>query len=315
MAHDIEQENRDKQKVARLSIISNAVLTTSKIITGICTGSVSIISEGVHSGIDLFASLVAFFSVKKSSLPPDRDHAFGHGKYEDASGMLEAILILAAAGVIIWEAVSKLISGESEISYDVLYIGLIVMGVSALMNFIVSQCLMKVAKRTHSIALESDAWHLRTDVLTSAGVFLGIVVIQITQISFLDSIIAIAVALIIVRSAWHLIRKSFSDLMDESLDDKELDIIEGIIERHRNDYTNYHGLKTRRAGPDCFAEFHLMMPAKLPLDEAHHLAKHIEDEMTAEIPHLSVIIHIDPCDRRCGRDVCTFVCRKIVKKE
>lgn len=103
--------------------------------------------------------------------------------------------------------------------------------------------------------------------------------------------------------------------MDESLDDKELDIIEGIIERHRNEYTNYHGLKTRRAGPDCFAEFHLMMPAKLPLDEAHHLAKHIEDEMTAEIPHLSVIIHIDPCDRRCGRDVCTFVCRKIVKKE
>ena len=261
-------ENTAKQNVARLSIFSNAFLTIAKLITGLSIGSVSIISEAIHSGMDLAASFIAYFSVRRSAMPPDTDHAFGHGKYEDASGLIEALLIVLAAGIIIWEAVNKLIHGGDTLSADLLFIGMIVMGISACMNLFVSQKLMKVAKETDSIALESDAWHLRTDVFTSAGVLAGLILIQITGLTFLDSVIAIIVALLILREAASLIRRSFGDLMDESLDEKEMEKICEIICRHQNAYTNYHSLKTRKAGPDKFIELHLMMQHATPLSQS-----------------------------------------------
>ncbi len=303
-------DSRKKKNAARLSIYSNAFLTVSKIVTGTLTGSVGIISEGIHSGMDLLASFIAYISVKKSAVPPDKDHAFGHGKYEDASGLIEALLIVLAAGIIIWEAVSKLIRGGEEVSVDLLFIGMIVMGVSALMNFFVSQHLMHVAKETDSIALESDAWHLRTDVLTSAGVFAGLLIIQITHLTWIDSVIAILVAFFILREAYSLIRRSFGNLMDESLSAEEVSKIEEIIARHEAEYTNYHGLKTRKAGPDKFAEFHLMMPRTILLTKAHDLELHIREEIESEIPRITLIVHMDPCDGRCGDNTCTFVCKK-----
>ena len=308
-------DSQKKKNAARLSICSNAFLTVSKIITGLLTGSVSIISEGIHSGMDLLASFIAYFSVKKSALPPDADHAFGHGKYEDASGLIEALLIVLAAGIIIWEAVSKLIHGGEAVSLDLLFIGMVVMGVSALMNFFVSQYLMRVAKATDSIALESDAWHLRTDVLTSAGVFAGLLIIQITHLTWIDSVIAVVVALFILKEAYSLIRRSFADLMDESLADEEIAKIEEIIARHESEYTNFHGLKTRKAGPDKFAEFHLMMPHETSLTEAHDMVAHIREEIESEIARITVIVHLDPCDGRCGKCGCGFECKKNSEKQ
>ncbi|HJK16767.1 MAG TPA: cation diffusion facilitator family transporter [Methanocorpusculum sp.] len=308
-----DADNTKKQNVARLSVFSNLFLTVAKIITGISIGSVSIISEGIHSGMDLLASCIAYFSVKKSAEPPDEDHAFGHGKFEDASGLIEALLIVLAAGIIIWEACHKLLTGGEMISLELLYAGMIVMGISAVINFVVSQRLMKVAKETESIALESDAWHLRTDVLTSAGVFAGLVLIQLTQLVFLDSIIAIIVALLILREAYSLIRRSFADLMDESLDEDEVILIREIICRHANEFTNFHSLKTRRSGPNRFVEFHLMMPRATPLDAAHAVLKEIENELVAEMPRTSVIVHLDPCDGRCGKMECSFTCKKAEK--
>lgn len=302
-----------KQNVACLSVFSNLFLTVAKILTGVSIGSVSIISEGIHSGMDLLASCIAYFSVRKSAEPPDADHAFGHGKYEDASGLVEALLIVLAAGIIIWEACHKLFSGGEMVSLDLLYAGMIVMGISAVMNFFVSQRLMKVAKETESIALESDAWHLRTDVLTSAGVFAGLVLIQITHLVFLDSVIAIIVALLILREAYSLIRRSFADLMDESLSEDEVILIKEIICRHATEFTNFHSLKTRRSGPNRFVEFHLMMPHATPLDAAHAVLKGIENELVTEMPRTSVIVHLDPCDGRCGRPECTFVCKETGK--
>jgi len=306
-------DDAKKQNVARLSVFSNLFLTVAKILTGISIGSVSIISEGIHSGMDLLASCIAYFSVRKSAEPPDADHAFGHGKYEDASGLVEALLIVLAAGIIIWEACHTLVSGGEMMSLDLLYAGMIVMGISAVMNFFVSQRLMKVAKETESIALESDAWHLRTDVLTSAGVFAGLVLIQVTHLMFLDSVIAIIVALLILREAYSLIRRSFADLMDESLDEDEVILIQEIICRHANEFTNFHSLKTRRSGPNRFVEFHLMMPHATPLDAAHAVLKGIESELVEDLPRTSVIVHLDPCDGRCGRPGCSFVCKKTGK--
>jgi len=310
VSFNIEADNKAKKGVALLSICSNIFLTASKLVIGFVSGSVSLISEGFHSGMDLLASGIAFVSVRKSSQPPDKDHAFGHGKFEDASGLFEALLIVVAAGIIIWEAIKKLIEGNYDTNLNALTLGIIVMGASAIINFFVSNRIMKVAKRTKSIALESDAWHLRTDVFTSVGVLIGLLLIKLTGILWLDSVIAILVACLILKEAYSLIRRSFADLMDASLSDKEIAEIESIIKRHESKYTNYHELKTRRAGPDLFVEFHLMFPYTMSLNDAHQIARDIETDIKKEIPRLSVIIHQDPCDGRCGKATCTFICKK-----
>jgi cation diffusion facilitator family transporter len=179
-----------KEKTARLSVISNTGLVLMKFAVGFAIGSVSIISEAIHSSMDLLAAIIAFFSVRKSAEPPDAGHSFGHGKFEDISGFVEAVLIFVAAILIIREAVMKLLSTSSENDLfnhpDLLYAGIAVMAISALANWYVSQRLMKVAAESGSIALEADAWHLRTDVYTSLGVFAGLILIRITGITIVD---------------------------------------------------------------------------------------------------------------------------------
>jgi len=161
----LEAANVLKQKTARLSVASNTFLVILKLIVGFAVGSVSIISEGIHSAMDLLAAAIAFFSVRKSAEPPDTAHEFGHGKFEDFSGLIESVLIIVAAAFIVWEAVRSLLGERATgLSQDLLYIGIIIMAISAMVNLYVSRRLMKVAKQTESIALESDAWHLRTDV-------------------------------------------------------------------------------------------------------------------------------------------------------
>ena len=181
MTSDIAILNKEKEKTAILSVISNTFLVVMKLVVGIALGSVSIISEAIHSGMDLLASCIAYFSVRKSSEAPDEEHEFGHGKYESFSGLIEALLIFVAALLIIHEAYVKLIEPSSEpMNQTLMFAGIAVMAISAGMNAFVSARLMKIAKKTESIALESDAWHLRTDVYTSAGVMMGLILIQLT---------------------------------------------------------------------------------------------------------------------------------------
>ncbi|HZK60971.1 MAG TPA: cation diffusion facilitator family transporter, partial [Anaerovoracaceae bacterium] len=182
----------EKTQVAALSVLSNSFLTVAKVSIGLVSGSVSILSEGIHSGIDLVAAFIALFAVRKSGKPADARHAYGHGKIENVSGTIEALLIFVAAIMIITEAIQKIhkIMDGVEGHVGNLKLGLVIMGVSAIMNVIVSTRLMRVAKRTDSVALEADALHLRTDVYTSAGVFLGLLLIMITGWAIIDPIIA-----------------------------------------------------------------------------------------------------------------------------
>ncbi len=307
---DKESIDRIKQKTARLSVISNTCLVVMKFIIGFASGSVSIISEAIHSSMDLIAAVIAFFSVRKSAEPPDAGHGFGHGKFEDISGLVEALLIFAAAALIIYEAVKKLL-GEPQEAFtpDLLLLGIGVMGASALVNWYVSSRLMKVAKETESIALESDAWHLRTDVYTSAGVMFGLVLIRLTGITILDSLVALCVAVIIMKAAWDLTRRSFADLIDHSIPEKDEERIRQIICEHATDYAGFHDLKTRRSGPEIFIEFHLVMPGGITVIESHDFADHLENDLMLEYPRSTVTIHIEPCSEgkctRCG-SFCTF---------
>ena len=298
-----------KEKTAHLSIISNTGLVLMKFVVGFAIGSVSIISEAIHSSMDLIAAVIAFFSVRKSAEPPDAGHSFGHGKFEDISGLIEALLIFVAAILIIREAAIKLLGhSPEELKPELLFAGIAVMGISALVNWYVSQRLMKVAKQTESIALESDAWHLRTDVYTSLGVFLGLILIRLTGITLFDPIFAIGVAIIIMKAAYDLSVRSFADLIDHSIPESDEQRIKEIICDHSGEYAGFHDLRTRRSGPEIFIEFHLVMSGEITVVQSHDLADHLETDLLLEYPRANVTIHIEPCNKGCTRcgSFCTF---------
>jgi cation diffusion facilitator family transporter len=307
---DKETLDQLKQNTARLSVISNTCLVLMKFVVGFAIGSVSIISEAIHSSMDLIAAVIAFFSVRMSAEPPDADHSFGHGKFEDISGLVEAFLIFFAAILIIYEAVTKLLGHTTiELSDDLLIFGIAVMGISALANWYVSHRLFIVAKESESIALESDAWHLRTDIYTPLGVFAGLILIKLTHIQIFDSLVALCVAVVIMKAAYDLTKRSLADLIDHSIPKTDEKRIKEIICEHASIYAGFHDLKTRRSGPEIFIEFHLVVPGDISVTESHDLTDHLESDLNTEYPRATITIHVEPCSEgkcdRCG-EFCTF---------
>ena len=278
-----------KVKVARLSIASNTLLIIMKLVVGILSGSVSIISEAIHSSMDLVAALIAFFSVKVSDTPPDSKHQYGHGKIENVSGVIEAILIFIAAGWIIMEAVKKLLGKPFEL--EIIWIGAIVMFISAGVNTFVSRRLYKVARETKSIALEADALHLKTDVYTSLGVAVGLSLILVTGIKWLDPIIALLVACLIIYESYVLLRKAFFPLLDSSW--SEDDIVR-LRKKLAEMNVNYHELRTRTAGNYKFIDLHIVIPENESVANAHKYCDMIEEELSKSFENLSVTTHVEP---------------------
>lgn len=280
-----------KVRVALLSIISNATLIIFKIVAGIISGSVSIISEAIHSSMDLLASIIAFFSVKASSKPADDDHPFGHGKIENISGVIEGVLILVASIMIIVQAIKKIYNPrpiENE------WVAILVMFISGLVNFIVSTKLYKVGEEEDSMALKADALHLKTDIYTSLGVGIGILLIKITKIHILDSIVAILVAFLIIKEAVELTKNGFDELIDKRLSDEEENEIKDIIERCKSEFIDYHKLKTRKSGNVKHIDFHITLDKNTTVKEAHDIIGDIKKEMNKSIKNSRVTIHIDP---------------------
>jgi cation diffusion facilitator family transporter len=281
----------NKVHTARLSVFSNIFLVILKVIVGIISGSGSIISEAAHSAIDLVASLIAFFSVRVTNMPPDKEHPYGHGKIENVSGVVEGLLIIIAAIWIVYHSIHSLIANE-PVQY--LKWGVVVMIVSAIVNFFVSRRLYKVAKETDSIALEADALHLKTDIYTSVGVAAGIGLIWITGWHILDPVIAILVALIILSEAYNLIRSAFNPLLDNSLDQDEVDTITEIIGEFTNDCIGYHHLRTRKSGPYKYIDFHLEVPDNMTVKESHNLCDRLEERLKEKISAVDINIHVEP---------------------
>lgn len=280
----------NKENAAYLSIISNSLLIILKITAGILIGSISVISEAIHSSIDLLASFIAFFSIRKASKIEDDEHPFGHGKYENVSGFAEAILIFFAAAFIIIEAVKKIIDGSSIESVG---FGLAVMFVSSIVNLLVSTKLMKVAKQTDSIALEADSIHLLTDVLTTGGVFLGLLIVKLTGLKIVDSLAAIFVAFLIIKTSIDLTKKSLKDLVDSSLPDEDINKIVEIITAHK-EIKGYHRLRTRKCGQKKEIDIHLKLNESYSLTQAHNICSHIEKDIKHVFPNSYILIHPEP---------------------
>ncbi len=280
-----------KNRVAFLSIASNSILIVLKFIAGIMSGSVSIISEAIHSSVDLIGSIVAFFSVKASSKPADELHPYGHGKIENVSGVIEGVLILIASGMIILEAVKKIFDFNSIKNSN---IAIIVMLVAAFVNFIVSRILYKVGREEDSMALQADALHLKTDIYTSLGVAVGIIIIKLTGIHILDSIVAIIVALMIVKEGVELIKDGFNEIIDIRLCDEDEIEIKTVIEKHKNYFIDYHKLKTRKSGNMRYADFHITVNSETTVKEAHDIVGNIKKDMNERFKNIRINIHVDP---------------------
>ncbi|MDD3225092.1 MAG: cation diffusion facilitator family transporter [Clostridium sp.] len=286
-----------KVKAARMSIVSNTMLIIMKFIIGIISGSVSIISEAIHSCMDLIASVIAFFSVRVSDKPADKNHPYGHGKIENISGVIEAILIFIASAIIIYESVNKILNPKEIAAAG---LGFLVMFVSSFVNFMVSKKLYKIAKQEQSIALEADALHLKSDVLTSLGVGIGLLIMYITKIKILDPIVAILVAVFILKEAFELLREALKPLLDGRLTDEEIETIENIIAKNGGKYCSYHDLKTRRSGSSKHIDMHLVVPEDMSVKDSHIICDNIENEIEKVLKNTDVMIHVERCDKKCS---------------
>jgi cation diffusion facilitator family transporter len=279
----------EKVSIARLSILSNTILILMKLVVGIISGSVSIISEAIHSSMDLVAAIIAFLSVRVSDNPPDKRHPYGHGKIENISGVIEALLIFMAAIWIITEAVKKLL-GEA-IELDSIALGSVIMIISAAINTFVSRKLYKVARETNSVALEADALHLKTDVYTSLGVAVGLGLIMLTGINWLDPVVAILVALFIIFESYQLLKKAFTPLLDTAWAAEEITELENKLNSLE---VHYHDLRTRVAGNYRFLDLHIEIPEDVSVGSAHQYCDKIENELTSNYKNLTVTIHVEP---------------------
>ena len=296
----VTNHSQRKNSAATVSVASNTVLVVGKLSVGFTIGSVSVISEAIHSGIDLVAALIAWWAVRASSVPADDEHPFGHGKFENLSGAIEALLILVAGVWIVIEAIKKLVH-PTPLGGTALGVG--IMAASAIINFFVSNWLMRVGRATDSVALTADAWHLRTDVYTSLGVMSGLAMVSIARrlapersFAWIDPVVALFVALFIVRTAIKLTIGAVNDLLDSRLPDEELGSIEKYM-RGCSDVLGYHDLRTRKAGGWRFVEIHLELPPDMTVRDSHAIAHSVSLEIQEQLPSTSVMVHVDPSDQ------------------
>lgn len=283
--------NTEKKLAAGLSITSNALIIILKFIAGVISGSISIISEAIHSLSDFLASLLTFFAVMRSSEPADKEHPFGHGKYEDMSGFIEGGLIIAAAFYIIYEALKKMFFGNGFEVDASLGIGVMLFAVIA--NILVSSYLFHVAKKSNSISLFADGEHLRTDVYSSVGVMLGLILIKITGINILDPIIAILVALFILKTGFSTSKETLYNLLDGSLPSEDLKEIEEIINNYKT-CLGFSSVKGRRSGPAKDIEITLLFPKDMTIEKCHSICDEIEELIRNKLGSCTIIIHAEP---------------------
>lgn len=280
-----------KRFAAGLSILSNALIILFKLIAGFLTGSMSIISEAIHSMSDCLASVLTFFAVVRSSKPADKSHPFGHGKYEDVAGFIEGLLIIFASFYITWESCRRIVSNSTlEFDSD---IGIVVMIIAIISNLLVSSYLFVVAKNTDSIALKADAKHLSTDVYSSLGVLLGLILIKITGILILDPLIAIFVSLIILKTGVTITKETLNNLLDGTLPEEDIEKIKRIINSCEN-IKGYKNLKSRRSGSSRDIDITILCNGNLPLKDCHAICDLLESNIRGALPNAQITIHCEP---------------------
>ncbi len=279
-----------KKQAALVAIIGGVAILGIKLLAYLVSNSVALLSDALESIVNIAASGLMLFSVYVSEKPADDSHNYGHQKIEEISSMLEGVFIVAAALLIVYAATGRFFESVELLELN-LAIGISMLATA--LNAGLSCFLARTARRSGSAALEGDAKHLLSDVISSAGVWIGLFVVQLTGWNSVDSVLAFVVVALIARMGIGLILKSSHRLMDRSCKDEEEKMKE-ILARHRFRFIDFHNVKTRRHGNQIFAQLHLSVDGSLSVKEAHDLTDHLEEEIKEELPSMNLIIHIEP---------------------
>jgi cation diffusion facilitator family transporter len=281
-----------KRTAAGISLGLNTLLTVLKFVAALLTGSVSLLSEAFHSGTDVVASLVAFLSIHAAAAPPDDEHPYGHGKIESLAAFGEGTLLLGVTALILVQSVLNLTRGRHPERLD---LGLIAMGTSAVCAFGVGQYLLSVAKRTNSLALQSNGRHMMLDFWTSLGVLCAFALQKFFNFQYADSILGFLIGVWLGLGAWRMVREAFEQLIDRRVTDEEIEAIQKIL-RDTPDLISYHRLRSRHSGNVHYVDLHAVVPNTWSVVQAHALADRLEKEICTALEPAQVVVHIDPFD-------------------
>jgi cation diffusion facilitator family transporter len=289
MEHNIELASSEKKTVAFWSVLAAIFITSSKLVVGLLTGSLGIISEALHSALDFVASVITYFSVKVADKPADANHHWGHGKVENLSALIQTILLLITCVWIIYEAVSRLTSGEVHIEVNVW--SYVVVIASIIIDIQRSRALSRVAKKHNSQALEADALHFSTDIWSSSVVLLGLICYNF-GFFYADSMAALFVALIVILVCYRLGKRAIDALLDRTPADKVMEI--NLILSNIDEITKYHDVKVRASGADIFVELNIHVNPKLTIEKAHEISHKVEKQIKEKIGRCNIHIHTEP---------------------
>ena len=280
-------------------------LIVFKVVVSWLTGSISILAQAADSLLDLFAGIITFSAIRIAAKPADTEHQYGHGKVEDIAGASQGILIFIAGGLIIYSSIHRIIEGSS---IELVEAGIGVMAISIVASIFLSRHLLRVSRITGSVALEANARNIATDVYSTSAVLVGLAIVRFTKLNIIDPIIAIGVAIYILKVAVDTIRKPISGLLDEKLPPSQQAIIDACLVKHSPGVVGFHALRTRRAGSQYYIDLHLVMAKDIHLEQAHQICDQIETEIVNKLFEASVTIHAEPCNDECEQ--CYIICSK-----
>jgi len=280
-------------------------LIAIKVVVSWLTSSISILAQATDSLLDLFAAIITFSAIRIADKPADAEHPYGYGKVEDVAGAIQGILIFIAGGLIIYSAIGRIIKGSS---IELVEGGIAVMVISIVVSIFLSRHLLRISRTTGSVALEANARNIATDVYSASAVLVGLVVVRFTNLNAIDSMIAIGVAVYILKVAVDTIRKPISGLLDESLPSSQQTVIEDCLRKHSHEVSGFHALRTRRAGSQSYVDLHLVMAWDISLEQAHQICDQVEAEIQSALREASVTIHAEPCKDECEQ--CSAICSR-----
>lgn len=300
-----------KQKASSTAIFCASILALGKFISGIFSGSMTVISSGLDSLLDIFMSFINFLAIRKAEMPPDKNHLYGHGKVEDLAAILQSLVIMVTGIIIINKAIEKYMI-KAAIIYTMW--DFLIMLISLIFSFFISRFLHRIGKITNSNTLKADALHYASDLYSNSGGIIAILLTFFTGKTFFDLIFAVIIGIFIIFSASKILKSGIYGLSDVSLSENIKKQIESIIDNMPLPYAGYHRLRTRSSGSRFYIDFHLLVCRKATVDEAHELANKIEQLIVDKIGHIDVLTHIEPCPYTCNMTEDTCRVLKMRKK-
>lgn len=290
-------------RAAGLALAAVTGLFIVKAVVGIITGSISVWAQAADSSLDIFAVVITFLTVGYSTKPADQEHPFGHGKAEDIGAGLQALLLLIAAGLIIYSAVRRIIS---DTTIELTEAGIAVMLVSMITSIFLSRHLFRVSRATGSVALEANANNILSDIYSTAGVLVGLTIVRVghlfdAHLDIIDPILAIAVSALILRAVYRVGRIAIRGLTDVQLPKDEQEVLMSILMEHSQQFVGVHRVRTRHSGNQHHIDLHMVMPKGISVERAHSMCDHLEEDIGKKLTNASVTIHVEPCDNTCSQ--------------